>query len=44
MCVSVGRKIQMFQWKHSVAWTTWCPSSDTDTIDGFQYLWVSVFL
>lgn len=40
MCVAIGRKLQMFQWKHSAAWTAWCPASDTDTVDGFTFLWV----
>lgn len=40
MCVAIGRKLQMFQWKHSAAWTAWCSASDTDTIDGFTFLWV----
>ncbi|KAJ8969541.1 hypothetical protein NQ314_001693 [Rhamnusium bicolor] len=39
MCVAIGRKLLMFQWKHSAAWTAWCPSSDTDTVDGFTFLW-----
>lgn len=39
MCVSIGRKLVMFQWKHSAAWTAWCPSSDTDTVEGFTFLW-----
>lgn len=28
----------ILQWKHNAAWTTWCASSDTDTIDGFIFL------
>ncbi|EEZ97268.2 GTPase-activating Rap/Ran-GAP domain-like protein 3 isoform X1 [Tribolium castaneum] len=39
MCVAIGRKLLMFQWKHSAAWTAWCPSSDTDTVEGFTFLW-----
>ncbi|CAH1967345.1 unnamed protein product [Acanthoscelides obtectus] len=39
MCVAIGRKLLMFQWKHSAAWTAWCPSSDTDTVEGFSFLW-----
>ncbi|CAG9769363.1 unnamed protein product [Ceutorhynchus assimilis] len=39
MCVAIGRKLQMFQWKHSAAWTAWCPASDTDTIEGFTFSW-----
>ncbi|XP_065169391.1 GTPase-activating Rap/Ran-GAP domain-like protein 3 isoform X3 [Atheta coriaria] len=39
MCVAIGRRLTMFQWKHSAAWTAWCPSSDTDTVEGFTFLW-----
>ncbi|KAL1489288.1 hypothetical protein ABEB36_014213 [Hypothenemus hampei] len=39
MGVAVGRKLLMFQWKHSAAWTAWCPNSDTDTVEGFIFLW-----
>ncbi|XP_066244731.1 GTPase-activating Rap/Ran-GAP domain-like protein 3 isoform X2 [Euwallacea similis] len=39
MCVAVGKKLLMFQWKHSAAWTAWCPTSDTDTIEGFTFFW-----
>ena len=28
----------LLQWKHNAAWTQWCASSDTDTIDGFLTL------
>ncbi|KAG8235376.1 hypothetical protein J437_LFUL012587 [Ladona fulva] len=28
----------VMQWRHSAAWTAWCPASDTDTVEGFQYL------
>lgn len=41
MCVAAGKKLLMFQWKHSAAWTAWCPTSDTDTVDGFTFLWVN---
>ncbi|GAB6031593.1 hypothetical protein CHUAL_009358 [Chamberlinius hualienensis] len=36
--VAVGKKLLIMQWRHSAAWTAWCPSSDTDTVDGFQYI------
>jgi hypothetical protein len=36
--VAVGKKILLLQWRHSAAWTAWCPTSDTDTVEGFQYL------
>lgn len=38
MVVSFGKKLLMMQWRHSAAWTAWCPASDTDTVDGFLYL------
>lgn len=37
MAVAVGKKLLTFQWKHTVAWTSWCPNSDNDTIDGFIF-------
>nr|XP_045581398.1 GTPase-activating Rap/Ran-GAP domain-like protein 3 [Procambarus clarkii] len=36
--VAVGRKLLILQWRHSAAWTAWCPASDTDTVDGFQFI------
>jgi hypothetical protein len=42
--VAIGKKLLVMQWRHSAAWTAWCPASDTDTIDGFQYIRVSVIL
>ncbi|XP_076275475.1 GTPase-activating Rap/Ran-GAP domain-like protein 3 isoform X1 [Rhynchophorus ferrugineus] len=39
MCVAIGKRLLMFQWKHSAAWTQWCPASDTDTIEGFTFFW-----
>lgn len=41
MCAAVARRLLLFQWKHSAAWTAWCPTSDNDTVDGFTFLWVS---
>lgn len=38
VAVAVGKKLLLLQWRHSAAWTAWCPTSDTDTVDGFQYL------
>ncbi|XP_012283954.1 GTPase-activating Rap/Ran-GAP domain-like protein 3 isoform X2 [Orussus abietinus] len=35
MCIAVGRRLTVLQWKHSAAWTTWCSAADTDTVDGF---------
>lgn len=42
MAVCISRKLLLMQWRHSAAWTTWCAASDTDTIDGFQLVRVSV--
>ena len=41
VAVAVGKKLLLLQWRHSAAWTAWCPTSDTDTVEGFQYLRVS---
>ncbi|XP_050528670.1 GTPase-activating Rap/Ran-GAP domain-like protein 3 isoform X2 [Daktulosphaira vitifoliae] len=38
MVVCVNRKLTLMQWKHSAAWTAWCPASDTDTVEGFVHL------
>lgn len=35
MAVAIGKKMQIYQWKHTAAWTSWCPNSDNDTVDGF---------
>ncbi|XP_047352106.1 GTPase-activating Rap/Ran-GAP domain-like protein 3 isoform X3 [Vespa velutina] len=38
MCAAVGRRLTVLQWKHNAAWTAWCSSADTDTIEGFLLL------
>ncbi|XP_076182297.1 GTPase-activating Rap/Ran-GAP domain-like protein 3 isoform X2 [Ptiloglossa arizonensis] len=38
MCIAVGRRLTVLQWKHSAAWTAWCSAADTDTVDGFMML------
>ncbi|XP_066594271.1 GTPase-activating Rap/Ran-GAP domain-like protein 3 isoform X2 [Prorops nasuta] len=38
MCVAVGKRLTVLQWKHNAAWTTWCAAADTDTVDGFLVL------
>ncbi|PVD22442.1 hypothetical protein C0Q70_18255 [Pomacea canaliculata] len=38
MVVAVGRRMLLFTWKHSAAWSTWCPSVDLDTIDSFTFV------
>lgn len=40
--ICVNRKLTLMQWKHSAAWTAWCPASDTDTVEGFMYLRVNI--
>lgn len=42
--MAIGKKLLLMQWRHSAAWTAWCPTSDTDTVDGFQYIRVCIFL
>ncbi|XP_039960598.1 GTPase-activating Rap/Ran-GAP domain-like protein 3 isoform X1 [Bactrocera tryoni] len=37
LMVAVNRKLQLFQWKHSAAWASWCPENDTETVEGFIY-------
>lgn len=37
-CVVVSRRLTVLQWKHNAAWTIWCSSADTDTVDGFLQL------
>lgn len=41
-CV-LGKKLLSFQWKHTAAWTSWCPNNDNDTVDGFVFLKVCYF-
>ncbi|MPC78155.1 GTPase-activating Rap/Ran-GAP domain-like protein 3 [Portunus trituberculatus] len=38
MVVAAGKKLLILQWRHSAAWTAWCPASDTDTVEGFLFL------
>ncbi|XP_022249773.1 GTPase-activating Rap/Ran-GAP domain-like protein 3 isoform X2 [Limulus polyphemus] len=38
MVVAVGKKLLVMQWRHSAAWTAWCVSADTDTVEGFQFI------
>ncbi|XP_054729663.1 GTPase-activating Rap/Ran-GAP domain-like protein 3 isoform X1 [Anastrepha obliqua] len=37
LVVAVNRKLQLFQWKHTAAWTSWCPENDTETVEGFIF-------
>ncbi|XP_076343533.1 GTPase-activating Rap/Ran-GAP domain-like protein 3 isoform X2 [Tachypleus tridentatus] len=36
--VAVNKKLLVMQWRHSAAWTAWCVSADTDTVEGFQFI------
>lgn len=38
LAIGIGKRLLICQWKHSAAWTTWCPNSDNDTIEGFTFL------
>ncbi|XP_046368417.1 GTPase-activating Rap/Ran-GAP domain-like protein 3 isoform X2 [Haliotis rufescens] len=38
MVVAVAKRLLVFHWKHSAAWSAWCPSVDLDTIDGFTFI------
>ncbi|XP_076436139.1 GTPase-activating Rap/Ran-GAP domain-like protein 3 [Babylonia areolata] len=38
MVVAVGKRLLVFSWKHSAAWSAWCPSVDLDTVDSFSFL------
>ncbi|XP_066294167.1 GTPase-activating Rap/Ran-GAP domain-like protein 3 isoform X3 [Branchiostoma lanceolatum] len=38
MVVAIKNKLLLLTWKHSVAWTAWNPSADTDTVEGFNYI------
>ncbi|XP_067641103.1 GTPase-activating Rap/Ran-GAP domain-like protein 3 isoform X1 [Eurosta solidaginis] len=37
LVVAVNRKLQLFQWKHTAAWASWCPENDTETAEGFIF-------
>ncbi|KAL5011298.1 hypothetical protein ScPMuIL_009849 [Solemya velum] len=38
MVVCIGKRLQLFLWKHNLAWSTWCPSMDQDTVDEFTFI------
>ncbi|KAK7491655.1 hypothetical protein BaRGS_00017108, partial [Batillaria attramentaria] len=38
MVVAVGKRLLLFTWKHSAAWSAWCPSVDLDTVDSFTFV------
>ncbi|XP_037933070.1 GTPase-activating Rap/Ran-GAP domain-like protein 3 [Teleopsis dalmanni] len=37
LVVAVGKKLQLFQWKHTAAWASWCSENDTETAEGFIF-------
>ncbi|XP_070176881.1 GTPase-activating Rap/Ran-GAP domain-like protein 3 [Littorina saxatilis] len=38
MVTAVGKRLLLFTWKHSAAWSAWCPSVDLDTVDSFTFI------
>ncbi|XP_041371207.1 GTPase-activating Rap/Ran-GAP domain-like protein 3 isoform X2 [Gigantopelta aegis] len=38
LVVSMGKRLLLFTWKHSAAWSAWCPTLDHDTTDGFTFV------
>ena len=42
MVVAIGKKLVLLTWKHSAAWTAWCMAADTDPVEGFQFVRVSM--
>ncbi|XP_013417806.1 GTPase-activating Rap/Ran-GAP domain-like protein 3 isoform X2 [Lingula anatina] len=38
MVIAIGKRLLVMSWKHSAAWSAWCVSNDTETVDGFQFL------
>lgn len=44
MAVAVGRKLYTFQWKYTAAWTSWCTTNETETVEGFIFLRVCTIL
>ena len=45
MVVAVGRKLLVFNWKHSAEWLAWCsPTFDQDSVEGFTLIRVGGWL
>lgn len=42
MAVATGRKLLTFQWKYTAAWTSWCTTNETETVEGFLFLRVRI--
>ncbi|XP_064649090.1 GTPase-activating Rap/Ran-GAP domain-like protein 3 isoform X4 [Lineus longissimus] len=38
MVVAIGKRLLLYTWKHSVAWSAWCQPADSDTVEGFQFV------
>lgn len=38
MVVAIQKRLLLFTWKHSVAWSTWCPTVDFEIVDGFNFV------
>ncbi|ELT91917.1 hypothetical protein CAPTEDRAFT_143813 [Capitella teleta] len=38
LIVAASKRLMVFVWRHSSAWSVWYPLSDNDVIDGFQFI------
>ncbi|XP_076091518.1 GTPase-activating Rap/Ran-GAP domain-like protein 3 isoform X2 [Mytilus galloprovincialis] len=38
MVVAIHKRLLLFTWKHSAAFTSWCPTMDIDISDGFTFV------
>ncbi|XP_074653894.1 GTPase-activating Rap/Ran-GAP domain-like protein 3 isoform X3 [Tubulanus polymorphus] len=38
LAVALGKRILLYAWKHSVAWSAWCQPTDNETAEGFQFI------
>lgn len=38
MVVALHKRLLLFTWKHSAAWSTWCPTMDIDVTEGFTFV------
>ena len=41
MVISVGKRLLVYAWKHSSAWSAWCSAADDDITEEFQFIRVS---
>lgn len=44
MVVAIQKRIVLYTWKHSAAWSAWCPTIDFDIVEGFTFVRVSIFI